>query len=136
MRGGCGHVTTTGFAMRYSSTAAWLAVIMMAAAGNAFAHAELKSSMPEKDARLKAAPTEVSIMFDEEVNPKLSLIVVQDAKGQPVDKADSHLVGGDAKHLSVDLNPLPAGTYQVIWTSVAADDGHKLSASFSFTVAP
>ena len=122
--------------MRYTRTAACVAVIMMAAAGNVFAHAELKSSMPEKDARLKTAPTEVSIMFDEEVNPKLSRIVVQDAKGRPVDKADSHLVGGDAKQLSVDLNQLEAGTYTVIWTSVAADDGHKLSSKFSFTVAP
>jgi copper resistance protein C len=122
--------------MRYAITAACVAVITMAVAGHAFAHAELKSSLPEKDAQLKTAPGEVAIEFDEAVNPKLSLIVVQDAKGQSVDKADSHLVGGDAKHLSVDLNPLPAGTYTVIWTSVAADDGHKLSDKFSFTVAP
>jgi methionine-rich copper-binding protein CopC len=122
--------------MRYKTMAAYAALITMAAVANAFAHAELKSSVPEKDAMVKTAPTEVSITFDEEVNPKLSLIVVEDAKGQHVDKSDSHLVGGDAKHLSVDLNPLPAGTYQVIWTSVAADDGHKVSDKFKFTVAP
>ena len=66
----------------------------------------------------------------------MSLIIVEDATGQHVDKGDSHLIGDDAKHLSVDLNPLPAGTYQVIWTSVAADDGHKVNDTFKFTVAP
>jgi methionine-rich copper-binding protein CopC len=122
--------------MRYKMTAAYTALITMALISNAFAHAELKSSVPERDATVKTAPSEVSIEFDEEVNPKLSSIVVEDTKGQQVDKGDSHLVGGDAKHLSVDLNPLPAGTYQVIWTSVAADDGHKVSDMFKFTVAP
>ncbi len=122
--------------MRNKMTATYAALITMAAVGNAFAHAELKSSVPEKDATVKTAPSEVSIMFDEEVNPKLSLIVVQDASGHHVDKGDSHLVGEDAKHLSVDLNPLPAGTYQVTWISVAVDDGHKLTDKFKFTVAP
>ena len=122
--------------MRYAMTAACAAAMILAATGMALAHAELKSSVPEKDATLKTAPTEVSIEFTEEINPKLSLIVVGDAKGRHVDKGDSHLVGDDAKHLSVDLNALPAGVYTVTWTSVAADDGHKLSDKFTFTVAP
>jgi methionine-rich copper-binding protein CopC len=122
--------------MRYKMSAAYATLLTMAAIGNAFAHAELKSSVPEKDATLKVAPSEVSIEFDEEINPKLSLIVVQDATGQHVDKGDSHIVGDDAKHLSVDLNPLKAGTYRVIWTSVATDDGHKVTDMFKFTVAP
>ncbi|HEY2892434.1 MAG TPA: copper resistance CopC family protein [Dongiaceae bacterium] len=115
---------------------AYSAALAIAFAANAFAHAEYKSSVPEKDATVKTAPTEVAIEFDEEVNPKLSLIVVQDAGGQKVDKGDSHLVGDDAKHLSVDLDALKAGVYKVLWTSVAADDGHKLTGMFSFTVAP
>jgi copper resistance protein C len=122
--------------MRYATTIMAAALFTVAAVSNAFAHAELKSSVPEKDATVKTAPSEVAIEFDEEVNAKLSSIVVTNSAGQHVDKGDSHLVGDDAKHLSVDLNPLPAGTYQVIWTSVAADDGHKLSDSFKFTVAP
>ena len=102
----------------------------------AFAHAELKISMPEKNATLKTAPTDVMIEFSEALNPKLSKIVVQDAKGKQVDKGDSMVDGGDPKHLMVDLNTLAAGTYKVTWTSVAADDGHKLTGSFKFTVAP
>jgi len=106
------------------------------AAGKAFGHAELMASVPQKNAVLKTAPTEVAIDFSEELNATLSRIVVNDAKGQQVDKSDSHVDPSDAKHLSVDLNPVGAGTYQVTWTSVSADDGHKESGKFKFTIAP
>jgi methionine-rich copper-binding protein CopC len=124
------------YMMRYTAILPVAALLTTAASGAAFAHAELKTSVPEKGANLKTAPTEVAIDFSEEVNPKLSHIVVLDAKGQHVDKGDSHVAADDAKHMSVDLQPLAAGIYKVVWTSVAADDGHKLSGNFKFTVAP
>ena len=122
--------------MQFRILFACSAAFTLAFAANAFAHAELKSSVPQKDATVKPAPTEIALTFGEEVNPKLSLIVVEDPAGQKVDKGDSHLAGDDAKHFNVDLNPLTPGIYQVLWTSVAADDGHKLTGKFSFTVAP
>ncbi len=122
--------------MRYTMILPVATMLTVAASTAAFAHAELKTSVPEKDATLKTAPSEVAIDFSEEVNPKLSKIVVMDAKGQHVDKGDSHVAASDAKHMSVDLKALTAGTYKVVWTSVAADDGHKLKGSFKFTVAP
>ena len=121
--------------MQFRILAACGAAFALAFAVNAFAHAEYKSSVPEKDATVRPAPAAVVIEFDEEVNPKLSLIVVEDSSGQKVDRGDSHLAG-DEKHLSVDLNALKAGVYKVQWTSVAADDGHKLTGSFNFTIAP
>lgn len=121
--------------MQFRILAACGAAFALALAANAFAHAEYKSSVPQKDATVKPAPAAVVIEFDEEVNPKLSLIAVQDANGQRVDKNDSHLAG-DEKHLGVDLSALAPGVYKVLWTSVAADDGHKLTGTFNFTVAP
>jgi methionine-rich copper-binding protein CopC len=106
------------------------------AAGRAFAHAELETSSPQKNAVLKTPPTEIAIDFSEEVNPKLSRIVVKDAAGKRVDKDDGHVAADNAKHFSVDLDALAAGTYAVDWTSVAAEDGHKLTGAFKFTVAP
>ena len=111
-------------------------VLCVAAAGTAFAHAELQSSAPQKNAVLKTAPSEVAIDFSEEVNPKLSHIVVKDASGKRVDKNDGHVAADNAKHFSVDLESLAAGEYEVSWTSVAAEDGHKLSGKFKFKVAP
>jgi methionine-rich copper-binding protein CopC len=122
--------------MHMKSTALLSAALIMAADGTAFAHAELRSSAPQKDAVLKAAPAEIAIEFSEEVNPTLSHIVVKDAAGRRVDKKDGHVAADDPKHFSVDLEPLAAGEYEVSWTSVAAEDGHKLSGTFRFKVAP
>jgi methionine-rich copper-binding protein CopC len=122
--------------MNRYSLAPLAALLIAASSTAAFAHAELKSSVPEKNATLKTAPIDVMIEFSEELNPKLSKIIVEDAKGKHVDKGDSHVDANDAKHMMVDLETLAAGIYKVTWTSVAADDGHKLSGSFKFTVAP
>jgi len=122
--------------MHIKSVLAVSAVLTVAASGVAFAHAELKNSMPQKNAVLKAAPSEVAIDFSEEVNPKLSHIVVKDAAGKRVDKDDAHVATSNAKHFSVDLEALPAGEYEVSWTSVAAEDGHKLDGTFKFKIAP
>jgi methionine-rich copper-binding protein CopC len=121
--------------MRYASIASLAAALSMAA-GQAFAHAELETSSPQRNAVLKTPPVEVAIDFSEEVNPKLSLILVKDAAGKRVDKDDGHVAADNAKHFSVDLKPLAAGTYDVHWVSVAVEDGHKLMGAFKFTVAP
>jgi hypothetical protein len=123
-------------AMNIKSIAVLVTALSAAAAGSAFAHAELQSSAPQKNAVLKTAPTEVAIDFSEAVNPKLSHIVVKDASGKRVDKKDGHVADGNARHFSVDLEPLAAGEYEVSWTSVAAEDGHKLTGAFKFKVAP
>jgi copper resistance protein C len=118
--------------MHIKSIVVFSAALTVAAAGAAFAHAELQSSAPQKNAVLKTAPSEVAIDFSEEVNPKLSHIIVKDAAGKRVDKNDGHVAADNAKHFSVDLGPLAVGEYEVSWTSVAAEDGHKLSGKFKF----
>lgn len=122
--------------MRLARTIAHAGSFILLATGSAFAHADYQSSVPESDATVKSAPSEVSITFTEEVNADLSRIVVDDSAGNEVDKVNSHIVGGNAKQLAVDLKGLQAGTYEVLWTSVAADDGHKLTGKFKFTFAP
>ena len=120
--------------MKLQFLAVFSAAFALAFTANAFAHAEYKSSVPEKDATVKSAAA-VVIEFDEEINPKLSQIVVEDSTGHHVDKGDARLIG-DQKHFGVSLDAPKAGVYKVLWTSVAADDGHKLTGTFSFTVAP
>jgi len=122
--------------MRNIATLLLASVFSVAAATAAFAHAELQSSVPAANATVKDAPKTIEIDFSEELNPKLSKIEVQDSMGMQMDKGDSHVSDGDAKHMSIDLQSLGAGTYKVLWTSVAADDGHKLTGTYSFTVQP
>jgi methionine-rich copper-binding protein CopC len=102
----------------------------------AFAHAELASSNPPAGATVRTAPTEISITFTEEVEPKFSTIEVQDAKGKRVDQGPAKTEPNDAKILSVAVKPLNAGTYKVIWHAISSDDSHKTKGSYEFTIKP
>jgi methionine-rich copper-binding protein CopC len=101
-------------------------------AGQASAHAFLKTATPAVGSTVQQPPAEVVIDFTEGVEPTFSTITVQDASGTSVDAGGVHLQGGDT-HLAVPLKPLKPGTYKVTWHATAVDT-HKTQGSFSFTV--
>jgi methionine-rich copper-binding protein CopC len=98
----------------------------------AFAHAHPKVMVPAKDA-VVSAPTEVSIVFSEALEPKFSKLALTDDKGTVVSKASPVLDPADAKHLTLALPTLAPGLYHVKWTS-SATDGHKMDGEYTFTV--
>jgi len=100
------------------------------------AHAEVASSNPPAGATVQTAPTEVSITFTEEVEPKFSTIEILDAKGKRVDQGPAKTEPNDAKILSVAVKPLTAGTYKVIWHAISSDDSHKTKGTYQFTIKP
>ena len=114
----------------------WLlpALVPLGMPAPAFAHAYLRASEPANEAALKTAPKEVAIEFTEAVAPRLSGIAVEDGAGARVDRGDLHPEGKEGTRLGVGLPPLTPGVYTVRWHVVAADDGHKSSGSFRFTV--
>jgi methionine-rich copper-binding protein CopC len=73
----------------------------------AFAHAYPKTETPPANSTVQTAPSEVAIEFDDELEPKFSSIVVQDAKGTRVDDGKPHGAPDDPKHLAVGVNRLP-----------------------------
>jgi methionine-rich copper-binding protein CopC len=103
--------------------------------GPAFAHAFLQSATPAVGSTVHTAPGALTIEFTEGVEPAFSTIAVQNAQGARVDKNDPHLAPGSDKRLIVDLDPLPAGAYQVVWHATSVDT-HKTEGHFNFTVAP
>jgi len=122
--------------MNRMSIAAFVALLSLAPIESAFAHADLASATPAANATVKAAPTEISITFTEEVEPKFSSIEVKDAKGNRVDQGAAHTAPNDAKILSVGLKTLAPGTYVVTWHATAADDSHKTKGSYQFILKP
>jgi methionine-rich copper-binding protein CopC len=80
-----------------------------------------------------SAPTEVSIVFSEDLEPKFSTLELQDSTGAVVSKVPSLADPKDAKHLTLALPTLTPGVYTVSWVSVATD-GHKLAGKYSFNV--
>jgi copper resistance protein C len=122
--------------MRRLHISSLVAVLSLASAGLAFAHADLASADPAAGATVKTAPTAISITFTEEVEPKFSTIEVLDAKGMHFDDGKTQTVPDNAKQLSVSVKPLAPGTYRVIWHATAADDSHKTKGNYTFTVQP
>ena len=98
----------------------------------AFAHAVPKAMTPAPDSTV-SAPTEISMTFSEELEPKFSVIKLLYSTGAVVSKDASVLDSTNAKHLTLALPKLPAGAYTVQWTS-STTDGHRLSRSYTFTI--
>jgi copper resistance protein C len=99
----------------------------------AFAHAHLLRTTPAADGTVQAAPEEVTLRFNEKLEAAFSSVVVRDAAGKQVDKADSHLDSADREILHISLTPLTPGTYTVEWRAMSADT-HKVNGNFKFRV--
>lgn len=111
------------------------ALVMTAlAAGQAFAHAHLKSAVPADKASV-SAPTELDLTFTEELNLKFSGVKVSGPDKADVSLGDASLKD-EGKVLAVPVSAtLAPGEYTVDW-HVLSTDGHKTNGSYTFSVKP
>jgi methionine-rich copper-binding protein CopC len=98
----------------------------------AFAHAHLVKAQPAAGGTLQEAPSEVTLRFNEKLEPKFSSIVVRNSAGKQVDKGDA-AVDADRMVIRVPLPPLEPGVYKVEWHAMSADT-HKVNGDFTFKV--
>ncbi|MEJ8799160.1 copper homeostasis periplasmic binding protein CopC [Trinickia caryophylli] len=117
--------------LKYSMRA-FAAAMLFAAAQLAQAHAHMTRAEPAVGAAV-AAPKQVTLEFDDALEPAFSSVEVTDAAGKTVTSGKSRIDGHDKKRMSVDLETLTPGTYRVKWVAVAAD-GHRTERSYTFDV--
>ena len=119
---------------RLAAVVALTAVVTVAAAGVAAAHAVLLTSSPVAGSRLDAAPTDVALTFSEPVTPVA--LDVTGPEGQPATPDGADSFDGTAAVVEVPLRPnLPDGVYVVSWQVVSADS-HPLRGAFEFAIGP
>ena len=118
--------TTARFLITILATAALLAIPAAASA-----HVELVSSSPEAGANLDAAPTEVTVTFDDELDPDHSSFSVADSDGNEVGSGEVDLTVADRNVMRGDVTISDPGVYTVSYT-VAGVDGHEIEGTFSF----
>ena len=109
------------------------AATALVGATSAWAHAGLKSSIPEKDAEIAAAPKEITLQFNEKLESAFSTAKLVDSTGKQVNVEKPAL---DAANPSVMKLPVPAlspGKYKVEYVGVG-HDGHRRKGNYSFTV--
>jgi hypothetical protein len=117
------RVTGTAFVI------AWLAVLALAGAGTASAHAIRISTDPVQDAALTHGPDRVSATFNEKLQTSFAAMTLVGPDANLWSTGAADVQGAIA---SVALLPLgPVGTYTVNYRVTSAD-GHVVSGSWSF----
>jgi methionine-rich copper-binding protein CopC len=94
-------------------------------------HVELTESSPQAGDNLDTAPSEVSVTFDDELDPDLSSFTVTDADGTEVGSGEVDLTVADRNVMNGAVTITDPGVYTVSYT-VAGVDGHVLEGTFSF----
>ena len=89
------------------------AVALLAIPAVASAHVELVSSSPEAGANLDTAPTEVTVTFDDELDPDHSTFTVADADGNEVGSGEVDLTVADRNVMHGDGTISDPGVYTV-----------------------
>ncbi|WP_454856024.1 copper homeostasis periplasmic binding protein CopC [Rhizobium binxianense] len=119
---------------RLTRILSYATVATVVLAGQAFAHAHLKSSEPADKASV-TSPSELDLAFTEGLNLKFSGIRVTGPDKQDVKLGESSLMDGDKTLMVPVSGTLQPGTYTVDW-HVLSTDGHKTDGTYSFTVTP
>jgi methionine-rich copper-binding protein CopC len=109
------------------------AALSLSAATAAFAHAHLVRATPADGATVKTPPSEVTLKFNERLEPSFSSAIIRDAAGKQVDKADAHVDKSDRTVVRVSVPTLEPGVYTVEWRAMSSDT-HKVNGNLTFKV--
>lgn len=104
----------------------------MAMHGTVRAHATLQGATPAKDA-VVAAPTEITLQFNEKLEAAFSSARVVDSAGKAVGTDKAALDPANPAILKLGVPALAAGRYRVEY-AVVGHDGHRRKGDYSFTV--
>ncbi|MBT2636778.1 MULTISPECIES: copper resistance CopC family protein [unclassified Bacillus (in: firmicutes)] len=107
----------------------FLLVLLLTIPFSAYAHSELKSSMPEANQILTEDLHEVSLTFAGKIESLSTMTLTKDNREQSF------------KNISIQGNqmkgfletPLESGTYIINW-EIAGEDGHPITGKIPFTV--
>lgn len=107
------------------------ALLFVATASTAAAHVEIESSSPAAGANLPTPPTEVTITFNEELDPDESTFAVTDEDNVEVGTGEVDLTVADRNVMTGAVTITDPGVYLVSY-AVTGDDGHLVEGTFSF----
>jgi methionine-rich copper-binding protein CopC len=100
---------------------------------SAFAHAKLESSLPQANAVVSPAPTQVRLQFSDPLELPFSKVKLVDDRGVVVEPLKLTADGANPKALVATVPALHSGAYRVQWSTVTRD-GHKVKGEFAFRV--
>ena len=105
-------------------------VAVFAATSAAEAHARLRSAHPPKDSTLSARVSEIRLVFNERVEPSLSVVEIHTAAGKLLATSKGTAICVD-KTCVLAMDPPGPGSYSVTYR-VLSEDGHVVEGSYEF----
>ena len=114
-----------------------LVAILLAGAAReeAGAHAALDRTDPPSNEVLAQSPGRVELRFTEPVEETYTEITLVDSSGAEVPGTSFGIDSGDATLVWLNIpDDLERDTYSVVWRTLSAADGHRLSGYFVFTI--
>lgn len=105
------------------------AAFIVAVAGTAHGHGDLRSTIPKSGATVRSVPSHIAVQFTEPPT-KQSKVKVADGCGRNV--TESVAVQGDTTH--IQLAAAQPGTFRVSYNIVSEVDGHPSQGSYKFKV--
>lgn len=112
----------------------WAVLLILLPTGSVLAHANLVRSVPERGAALASAPQAVTLEFTESLDPQLSQVQLIDVRGQVIVKGPGTVDASNPRVMTLTLPTLPDGTYNAVWQTHSAMDGHFNSGAVGFSV--
>ena len=103
---------------------------MMLPAWPAQAHVHLRESIPADGSTLRAAPTQLQLVFSEAT--RLTALSIR-GKSSEAPRKLTPLPAEPAARFAINLPTLPAGSYRIEWRALSPDH-HIASGTVSFAV--
>lgn len=114
------------------------ALLLLAFASVAFAHAQIISCTPEIGSTVAKVPDTLTCKAAEAMDAKASSLAVFDSGGMQVDKGNSAVDLNDPDRVtisvSLDTSMVKDGLYTVKWKTVSSADGDAADGEFQFAV--
>ena len=123
----------TAHALKLVVAGSAMAIAMCVHDAPALAHSMLVKAEPPRRAVLTAAPAQVQLWFNEEIEGDYASLVVLNAEKHPVTEIKPQLAPDDRKSIVLPLPELTPGKYSVKFR-VLSVDGHVVESYFDFTV--
>jgi methionine-rich copper-binding protein CopC len=97
------------------------------------AHAFLDHSDPAVGSTVPTTPAVIHLWFTQQLEPAFTTATVTDQSGTEMNAAPAAIDPKDGNELTVQLKPLPPGTYTVKWHALSVDT-HTTEGDFTFHV--
>ena len=104
--------------MRYASLISIAPLLLLLAASEASAHAELDRAEPRVGNKVASPPRVVTLWFTQKLEPALSTITVTNPAGERIDTGKTRVSGSQ---MSISLRAGGSGTYRVNWHVLSVD---------------